>query len=61
MEAFYDYRFKRHRKTSGKIASVSAAHLQGLEANLAHYERAVAAKLQRKEHTVFSLLLCSAF
>ena len=26
---------------AGKIASVSAAHLQGLEANLAHYERAV--------------------
>ena len=59
MEAFSDYRFKRHRKTSGscscggfhdpvagKIASVSAAHLQGLEANLAHYERAVAAWLE---------------
>ena len=31
----------------GKIASVSAAHLQGLEANLAHYERAVAAQLEQ--------------
>lgn len=30
------YSFKKHRKNKG--ASVSAAHLQGLEANLAHYE-----------------------
>ena len=32
IEAFQGYRFKRHRKTSGKIAAISAAHLQGLEA-----------------------------
>lgn len=56
MEAFYDYRFKRHRKTSGKIASVSAAHLQGLEANLAHYERAVVntAKLKQRRPVVIA-------
>jgi len=34
------YRFHRHQKASGKIAQVSVAHLQGLEANLAHYETA---------------------
>eukprot|EP00438_Fugacium_kawagutii_P002392 Skav210777 [mRNA] locus=scaffold275:5983:7618:+ [translate_table: standard] len=32
IKAFDNYRFKRHRKTSGKVAAVSAAHLQGLEA-----------------------------
>ena len=56
MDAFYDYRFKRHRKTSGKVASVSAAHLQGLEANLAHYERAVVntAKLKQRRPVVIA-------
>lgn len=56
MDAFHDYRFKRHRKTSGKIASVSAAHLQGLEANLAHYERAVVntAKLKQRRPVVIA-------
>ena len=29
---FQGYRFKRHRKSSGKIAAISTAHLQGLEA-----------------------------
>jgi RNA recognition motif-containing protein len=32
------YTFKKHRKARGKIASVAIAHLQGLEANLRHYE-----------------------
>ncbi|CAJ1345962.1 unnamed protein product [Effrenium voratum] len=56
MEAFREYRFKRHRKTSGKIASISAAHLQGLEANLAHYERAVVntAKLKQRRPVVIA-------
>lgn len=56
MEAFQEHRFKRHRKTSGKIASVSAAHLQGLEANLAHYERAVVntAKLKQRRPVVIA-------
>jgi len=56
MKAFQEHRFKRHRKTSGKIASVSAAHLQGLEANLAHYERAVVntAKLKQRRPVVIA-------
>jgi len=39
MAAFEGYRFRRHRHTSGKIATVSVAHLQGLEANVKHYQR----------------------
>ena len=31
MKAFQNYRFKRHRKISGKIAAVSVAHIQGPE------------------------------
>jgi phosphatidate phosphatase PAH1 len=34
---FDNYRFKRHQDLSSKIAAVSIAHLQGLDANLAHY------------------------
>ncbi|CAJ1446656.1 unnamed protein product, partial [Effrenium voratum] len=50
IDAFQNYRFKRHRKTSGKIAAISAAHLQGLEANLAHYEKSAVntAKLKQR-------------
>lgn len=39
MKALDKYRFKQHRRTSSKVASVSIAHIQGLEANLAHYEK----------------------
>ncbi|CAK9076916.1 unnamed protein product [Durusdinium trenchii] len=47
---FQGYRFKRHRKSSGKIAAISTAHLQGLEANLAHYEKSAVntAKLKHR-------------
>lgn len=38
--ALENYRFKLHRRVSGKIASVSVAHLQGLEANIRHYQNA---------------------
>jgi len=38
MEVFKDYVFLKYRKAKGKIAAVSVAHLQGLEANLRHYE-----------------------
>merc|ERR1712137_67653 len=34
------YRFRRHQKAPGKVAHVSVAHIQGLDANLAHYEKA---------------------
>jgi len=39
MRSFANHRFSRHRSTS-KLASVSVAHLQGLEKNLQHYENA---------------------
>eukprot|EP00927_Polykrikos_kofoidii_P056332 TRINITY_DN5047_c0_g2_i1.p1 TRINITY_DN5047_c0_g2~~TRINITY_DN5047_c0_g2_i1.p1 ORF type:complete len:384 (+),score=60.72 TRINITY_DN5047_c0_g2_i1:98-1249(+) len=39
IEVFKDYRFQKHCKGSGKVAAISAAHIQGLEANLAHYEK----------------------
>eukprot|EP00440_Ansanella_granifera_P068926 gb/GFBE01074773.1/.p1 GENE.gb/GFBE01074773.1/~~gb/GFBE01074773.1/.p1 ORF type:complete len:354 (+),score=76.06 gb/GFBE01074773.1/:1-1062(+) len=38
MEVFKGYVFLRYRKARGKIAAVNVAHLQGLEANLRHYE-----------------------
>lgn len=37
------YAFRKHQqKSRRKVATVSAAHLQGLQANLRHYERAAA-------------------
>eukprot|EP00418_Pyrodinium_bahamense_P084978 CAMPEP_0179065648 /NCGR_PEP_ID=MMETSP0796-20121207/28571_1 /TAXON_ID=73915 /ORGANISM="Pyrodinium bahamense, Strain pbaha01" /LENGTH=434 /DNA_ID=CAMNT_0020762631 /DNA_START=86 /DNA_END=1390 /DNA_ORIENTATION=+ len=38
VEVFEEYPFKKHRKARGKIASVSVAHIQGLEANVKHYQ-----------------------
>lgn len=54
--AFQNYRFKRHRKISGKIAAVSVAHIQGLEANLAHYENAAVntAKLKQRRPVIMA-------
>lgn len=56
IQAFQNYRFRRHRKTSGKIAAVSVAHLQGLDANLAHYENAAVntAKLKQRRPLVMA-------
>lgn len=53
---FQGYRFKRHRKSSGKIAAISTAHLQGLEANLAHYEKSAVntAKLKHRRPVVMA-------
>lgn len=52
MTAFQSYRFKRHRK----IAAVSIAHIQGLEANLAHYENAAVntAKLKQRRPVIMA-------
>jgi hypothetical protein len=52
MTAFQNYRFKRHRK----IAAVSVAHIQGLEANLAHYENAAVntAKLKQRRPVIMA-------
>mmetsp|Transcript_31470 Transcript_31470/g.68935 ORF Transcript_31470/g.68935 Transcript_31470/m.68935 type:complete len:351 (+) Transcript_31470:87-1139(+) len=56
MQMFKNYRFKRHRKISGKIAAVSVAHIQGLVANLAHYENAAVntAKLKQRRPVVLA-------
>jgi len=35
------YRFQNYRAGTAKIGSVSVAHLQGLEANIAHYKKSV--------------------
>lgn len=40
MQALESYTFRKHRKARGKIATVSVAHIQGLEANVRHYEKA---------------------
>jgi hypothetical protein len=39
MQAFQNFRFRRHRRGAHKLASTSIAHMQGLEKNLRHYER----------------------
>jgi len=41
MTTLEGYCFKKHRHTPGKTATVSIAHLQGLVANIRHYERTV--------------------
>jgi hypothetical protein len=38
LKVFEHFRFTRHQQSSKKMASVSVAHLQGLEKNLQHYE-----------------------
>jgi len=40
LQSFGTFRFLRHQRSSNKLASVSVAHLQGLEKNLQHYENA---------------------
>lgn len=54
MMAFQGYNFRRHRRHSRKVAAVSVAHIQGLEANLAHYAGAAvnAAKLKQRRPMV---------
>lgn len=49
MRVFHHYRFKRHKTSSGKVATVSVAHLQGLEENLKHYERAAVNNCKLKQ------------
>jgi len=43
MAASLGHQFRRHRKSVVKVASASPAHLQGLEANAAHYRAAAGA------------------
>merc|ERR1719502_1018151 len=56
MQTLQTYRFKKHRKPTGKIAAVSVAHIQGLEANLKHYENAAvnSAKLKQRRPVVMA-------
>jgi hypothetical protein len=44
-----NYSFKKHCKGPEKFAAVSYAHLQGLEANLAHYEKAAISTAKSKK------------
>lgn len=46
----HQHRFRRHRKVSGRTASVSVAHIQGLEKNLAHYEHTAVNSTKLKQH-----------
>jgi hypothetical protein len=49
MNSLQDYRFKKYQKFSNKIALVSLAHIQGLEANLAYYEDKFVSSCKRKK------------
>eukprot|EP00927_Polykrikos_kofoidii_P002284 TRINITY_DN1087_c0_g1_i1.p1 TRINITY_DN1087_c0_g1~~TRINITY_DN1087_c0_g1_i1.p1 ORF type:complete len:619 (+),score=85.40 TRINITY_DN1087_c0_g1_i1:56-1858(+) len=50
MRVFQNHRFKKFCNVSSKLAAVSVAHIQGLDANLAHYEKAtiMTAKLKKR-------------
>merc|ERR1711862_73059 len=56
MLVFEGYRFKKQRRSSGKIGTVSVAHLQGLEANVRHYERAAVntARLRQRRPVIMA-------
>jgi hypothetical protein len=49
MAVFQGHRFRKHGLTSGKIASASVAHIQGLEDNLRHYKKAVVSTAKNKQ------------
>jgi hypothetical protein len=42
--------FTRHCKNSRKTIAVTWAHMQGLEANLAHYEKAAVSSSKMRQH-----------
>jgi len=56
MQLFQGHRFKRPR-SAGKIASVSVAHIQGLEKNMQHYENSAvnSAKATRRPMIIANL------
>jgi len=39
MKFFQGHRFIRIQRSSNKLARISVAHMQGLEANMRHYEK----------------------
>jgi hypothetical protein len=50
LQVFQSHNFRRHRKkVSGKTAAVSYAHIQGLEANLRHYQKAAISTVKQKQ------------
>jgi hypothetical protein len=58
METFQNYRFNRWRRGPSRVASVSIAHLQGLEKNLQHYENSavnVSKQTQRRPLVMTSI------
>eukprot|EP00929_Paragymnodinium_shiwhaense_P046736 TRINITY_DN23783_c0_g1_i1.p1 TRINITY_DN23783_c0_g1~~TRINITY_DN23783_c0_g1_i1.p1 ORF type:complete len:362 (+),score=74.06 TRINITY_DN23783_c0_g1_i1:59-1144(+) len=55
VQTLHGYRFKKYcNRASSKLAAVAIAHMQGLEANLAHYEKAAVnnAKLKQRRPIV---------
>lgn len=62
LQVIANYNFKRHQRTPGKAAAVSVAHIQGLEANLRHYDRMTmnSARLKKRRPIVSSNLGWSA-
>jgi len=47
---FQGHKFQKHRRSSGKTAAVSPAHIQGLEANLKHYENTAVNAAKNRQH-----------
>lgn len=56
-QSFQGHHFKKHRQ-AGKVAAVSTAHIQGLEANLRHYEKSAVktARLRQRRPIVLAAL-----
>jgi hypothetical protein len=48
MQVFQNYRFRKNGKVPGKSVAISVAHIQGLDANLAHYEKAAVSTAKLK-------------
>lgn len=49
MTVLQGFRFKRNRRDRGRLAAASPAHIQGLEANMRHYEKAVVMTAKQKQ------------
>jgi hypothetical protein len=56
MRLLQGFRFKRNRRDRGRMAAASPAHIQGLEANLRHYEKAVVMTAKQKQRRPLVLL-----
>eukprot|EP00746_Dinoflagellata_sp_MGD_P129727 gnl/MRDRNA2_/MRDRNA2_63838_c0_seq1.p1 gnl/MRDRNA2_/MRDRNA2_63838_c0~~gnl/MRDRNA2_/MRDRNA2_63838_c0_seq1.p1 ORF type:complete len:204 (+),score=20.70 gnl/MRDRNA2_/MRDRNA2_63838_c0_seq1:224-835(+) len=50
MEKLTDYRFRRFRRSSGKVTQVSPAHIQGLIANMEHYSHTAVQSARIQSH-----------